>query len=101
MTRQELKNTPGVNNILTFGKYRGKTILQVIDENPSYIAWCIENVKDFTIDSRLKNELMRQYNVHMEWLKNDGPQINTLMKRGMHASEAIVFIENCEYPEHF
>lgn len=101
MTRKQLENTPGINDILTFGKYRGKTILQVIDEKPSYVAWCIQNVKDFKIDGCLKKELMRQYNVHMNWLKNDGPQIDALMKRGMHASEAIIYIENCEHPENF
>ena len=34
MTRKELVNIPGVKNLLNFGKYKGKTILQIIEENP-------------------------------------------------------------------
>ena len=33
----------------------------MIDANPSYIVWCIQNVRDFVIDKRLSEELVAQY----------------------------------------
>ena len=102
MTRKELENTPNVNDVLQFGKYKGRTVLEVIDTNPSYIVWCIQNVKDFVIDKRLSDELVDQYERHQRRLRNDSAQINSLMdKCGMHASEAIDYIDNCEMEEHF
>ena len=64
MTRKELVNIPGVKNLFNFGKYKGKTILQVIEENPAYIVWCIRNVNNFTIDDNLSKELCKQYDAH-------------------------------------
>jgi uncharacterized protein (DUF3820 family) len=29
--------------VLNFGKYKGKTLLQILDENPSYIVWLADN----------------------------------------------------------
>ena len=72
MTRGQILKTPGINDILQFGKFKGKSILYVLDHEPSYLVWCINNVAGFKIDEQLKNELLRQYRNHIEWLKNDG-----------------------------
>ena len=57
----------GINNKFQFGKYKGKTLLYVLDNNPQYIIWCINNIKDFNINDKLKVELLSQYNQHIRY----------------------------------
>lgn len=51
------------NQILTledtmkFGKHCGETISQIVDENPSYIRWIIENVDNIAFDMDVLAEL--------------------------------------------
>lgn len=33
----------GFDYVMTFGKHKGKTLLQILDESPSYIVWLAEN----------------------------------------------------------
>lgn len=33
-----------------FGKYKDKTLNEVIETNPSYVQWCLDNVNDFSLD---------------------------------------------------
>jgi hypothetical protein len=40
----------GLEDELTFGKHKGKTIEKVCEDTPYYIQWCLENVSDFTLD---------------------------------------------------
>lgn len=107
MTRKELVNIQGVKNLFNFGKYKGKTILQVIDENPAYIVWCIRNVKNFTIDDNLSKELCKQHDEHFR--KYNQTQVNgytstdvqILMNNyKMHATEAMDFLEY-DIPEYY
>ena len=107
MTRKELVNIPGIKNILNFGKYKGKTILQVIDEDPAYIVWCIRNVKNFIIDDNLNKELCKQYDEHFR--KFNRTQVNgytnndvqiLMRKYNMHATEAMNFLEY-DIPEYY
>ena len=62
MTRNELLKIQGINDEFQFGKYKGKTLLYVLENNPQYIIWCIKNIDKFKIDNSLKNELLTQYN---------------------------------------
>lgn len=62
MTRNELLKIQGINNKFQFGKYKGKTLLYVLDNNPQYIIWCINNIKEFKINNTLKNDLLTKYN---------------------------------------
>jgi hypothetical protein len=100
VTRKELVNIQGVKNRLNFGKYKDKTILQVIEENPAYIVWCIRNVKNFTIDDNLSKELCKQYDEHFRkynqtqangYTNNDVQRL--MRKYNMHATEAMDFLE--------
>lgn len=43
----------GINDILSFGKYKGSTIKDVIKEEPSYLIWCQNNVGWFELDEDL------------------------------------------------
>ena len=104
MTSYQLEHTPGVNNTLTFGKYKGKTILQVIKEKPAYIVWCVRNIKNFNIDNTLAKELCRQYDEHF-WkysLSKYNDNIRILMDKpyNMHATEAMDYLEY-DTPEHW
>lgn len=40
MIRQVIKD---YEDIMTFGKYKGKTVEWIIDDQPSYIMWLVEN----------------------------------------------------------
>ncbi len=32
----------GIDDVLNFGKYSGRLVEDVIEEDPQYIAWCID-----------------------------------------------------------
>ena len=36
-----------VGNVFKFGKYKGRSYQEVEEENPGYISWCRENIKNF------------------------------------------------------
>ena len=38
-----MSNYYGMCDELTFGKHRGRTVAEVLDLDPSYIRWAIEN----------------------------------------------------------
>lgn len=102
MTRRELENMPCVQKTMQFGKYKGMRVLDVIDKDASYIVWCIKNVNGFELDEKLDKEIVAQYKRHQQNLHNDTNQTLHLIKvHGMHASEAIDYIENDEMPKPF
>lgn len=43
MPRDKLQ-VNSVDEVVTFGKFKGQTWLDVIQKQPSYIEWCDENV---------------------------------------------------------
>lgn len=43
----------GKNDKMTFGKYKGKTISEIAEENPGYIVWLDEKVKTISIDQKI------------------------------------------------
>lgn len=42
-----------------FGRYRGKTIIEVFLLNPSYIDWCLRKINDFAIPKESFRRLLR------------------------------------------
>lgn len=38
-----------LNDIFTFGKYKGSTIQEVMNKDAAYIEWCKKNVEGFSI----------------------------------------------------
>lgn len=52
-----------VNSTLLFGKYKGWTVDQVLDENPGYIEWCLEQ-RIFTLDEDADDALMTALERH-------------------------------------
>ena len=46
-----------LHNRMNFGKHRGETIGQIVDENPSYIKWMIENIDNIAFSEEVVSEL--------------------------------------------
>jgi hypothetical protein len=82
--------------MMTFGKYKGKTVDQVIHINPRYIQWAEENVSFFTLSDSQKRNLEEE----LEMIDHNR-EVKSLMKKyGMNVTEAEDFIEY-DYPEYF
>lgn len=41
----------------SFGKYKGTHLKDVIDTDPQYVEWCLDNVDWFDISKRCKKDL--------------------------------------------
>ena len=57
----ELQGDPNIklapDYVLTFGKYKGRTLQEVYQENPGYLVWAENNIETFWVDWRsLKKE---------------------------------------------
>lgn len=46
-----------LNTTMSFGKHNGKSIQQIIDQNPHYINWCIINLDYFMLENELFENL--------------------------------------------
>ncbi len=42
---------------LIFGKYKGRSIQVIIETDPQYLQWCVDNIPDFTLDGQTKKIL--------------------------------------------
>ncbi len=52
--------------IFTFGKYKGRSIIDVLNENPFYVEWCVNNIKWFRLDDaeqKRLNEITKAINI--------------------------------------
>ena len=51
----------GPNDLMPFGKYKGRTILEVFTEDPQYLTWLQSNNREFRIDwDKLKKQPNRR-----------------------------------------
>lgn len=39
-----------LDTVFVFGKYKGKSVSQVLDINPRYVQWCLETIEWFKLD---------------------------------------------------
>ncbi|ARV12022.1 hypothetical protein BTO09_06525 [Gilvibacter sp. SZ-19] len=37
------------DTVLSFGQHKGETVAEAMQNNPTYIAWCYDNIVDFFI----------------------------------------------------
>ena len=42
-TRTKTLLCESFDHVMTFGKYKGKALVQILDESPSYIVWLAKN----------------------------------------------------------
>lgn len=59
MTNYKKKKTLFIagNHCLHFGKYKGNTSFELIDIDPVYLKWCIDNLKHLRFDGKIKERL--------------------------------------------
>lgn len=82
--------------IFRFGKYKGVDIDKVIHSDPKYVQWAEENVSFFSLSSEQKETLREE----IEKLNLNRETRLLMRKYGMHATEAMNFIEY-DCPEYF
>lgn len=46
-----MKFPAGLSTVFDFGKHEGKTVEDVIELDPGYISWCLEEVDHFKLDA--------------------------------------------------
>ncbi len=46
-----MSDVRGLKSIFTFGIHKGETVAEVIEDDPSYIEWCLDDVDGFELDS--------------------------------------------------
>jgi hypothetical protein len=44
---------------LGFGKYKGRTVEDVLEEDPHYLLWALENVEQFDADKAVQDAIER------------------------------------------
>lgn len=47
---EPIKKVYGVQDVFTFGKYKGNTVEDVIHDDYGYIVWCLDNLEWFKVD---------------------------------------------------
>ena len=52
----------GLDSRLGFGKHKGVEVWRLIEEDPDYLKWCIENMPGFSLD----NEAFTEYQNKIE-----------------------------------
>jgi len=50
------------NTKFDFGKYKGKRLNSILNTNPLYIKWCIENIEWFFTEDDLLKEVLKSNN---------------------------------------
>lgn len=53
-----------LDHFMYLGNYKGRRIVNIIKNDPEYIDWCIDNIKDFILDKeaqRLFDECLEEF----------------------------------------
>lgn len=53
--KEKPKLLRSIHNVLEFGKHKGKTVQLVMKEDPNWLHWALQNIKDFKLN---KNALL-------------------------------------------
>ena len=56
------------DTVIIFGKYKGKTILEIWDEDPNYIEWMVDSFHDDEFSTRLM-DLIEEDEVQIHFKK--------------------------------
>lgn len=65
------------SDILDFGKYKGKTVAEILKQDPRYIIWLLINTEKF----KLSEHTMRNINYHSSFVKISESVIAHTMKK--------------------
>ena len=59
---RKLTTVLGPDDILTFGKYKGRRVIDVYEANFQYLQWAEANVKDFLVNWQSVMRVYRELN---------------------------------------
>ena len=76
-----------LDSVVTFGKHKGETVAEILENNDTYIYWCYETMDDFYITDAVW-EAMDIHSHLDDALKSGGVNPNEVRK-------AIATIKNC------
>lgn len=62
-----------INYVFTFGKHKGKSIREVIEKDPSYVPWCVQNIKWFKLHKDVVEINAKSY---ARFILNRGRRVN-------------------------
>ena len=48
-----------LQTVLKFGKHKGKTVNQILQEEPDYINWCLKNIDTFQMSEKDKEKIFK------------------------------------------
>lgn len=72
----------------TFGKYKGKTLRQVLEqENAAYVVWCINNIPSFSIEEPYQTRLLSKYKRLLTKERSQYDNDGIVFDRGMPIEE--------------
>lgn len=80
-----------LHTTLAFGKHKGKKIQDIISTDPSYLAWCLNNIDHFHLAEKawslLKNEhyLLVNEQAHQSWQTKED-ELNQTVEEDMNYS---------------
>lgn len=49
-TNHSPKILRGLSNVLEFGKHKGKTVEQVMKDEPNWLHWALQNIPEFKLN---------------------------------------------------
>lgn len=65
MSRSTYISKLSLRDIITFGKHSGKSVKEVITQDPMWLDWAIQNIKSFSISDYAKEQVriaVNEYN---------------------------------------
>ncbi|HEX4112735.1 MAG TPA: hypothetical protein VH020_09390 [Stellaceae bacterium] len=51
--------TYDLDTVLDFGRYKGRTVEDVLADDPRYLLWAMENVERFEVDKAVQDAITR------------------------------------------
>lgn len=58
-TRNKMQGIYEFQTTLSFGKYKGYTVKEILEDNPKYLLWAINNIEGFIVAEDVKEALER------------------------------------------
>lgn len=58
------------NTVLWFGKYKGRKVKDIIVIDPSYMTWCMNNIKNIKFNREIKSRIAKT----MSYIKPPQPE---------------------------
>lgn len=77
-----------LSDLFTFGKYKGKILKQVLEqENAAYVVWCIKNIPNFSIEEPYQTRLLAKYERLLARERSQNNNDGMVFDRGMAMEE--------------